>query len=106
MSSVIQINDLAHLVDAVGTGGPDDPKASGLNVINLQLWDGRTVLGSYYNGDKKPDIISEFDIILDDYALELFIRRMLEEGLSFITETGEDDLVCTLKWEIRHPLPN
>lgn len=84
----------------VGGGNPD-PKDKGPVVVEITM-DGNIIRGSYYKGPKfqTPDaetLNDEFDGI--DELLPL-VERLLASGESFVTVTGEDDMVCALEWTI------
>ena len=99
MITIRQIKGVRQLIDAIGAGN-SDPQAKGPVVVILKLWDGRIVTGSYYRGDEKPDVTGPEDIIWDNEKLNPFVEKVLRDGSGFITETGSDDTVCTLKWQI------
>jgi hypothetical protein len=40
------------------------------------------------------------EILMDDAAIRIHAERLLATGKSFITETGCDDTVCTLEWQL------
>ena len=93
----------AGLVDIVGAGVMNQHDA-GPEVINASVIDdNRIVVATYYDGNEPPDIVSEDDIITDNVALREFIDALLKNGTSFTTQTGVDDMLCTLQWTIREP---
>ena len=91
------VANIATLIDAVAAGSMGE---AGNPAVEITLWDGRSVIGTYDN-EAFPDITSEFDFIDDDAKLRPFVEKLLADGASFVTQTGEDDAVCTLKWEIK-----
>ena len=93
------VTNLAELIDAIAAG-PEDPTSSDLIAIDITLWDGRHIIGSY-EPDFTPNITSDFDFIADDEALRPLVEKLLAEGNPFVTQTGESDSVCTLFWEIK-----
>ena len=94
-----RVRSIAELVDAIGAGC--DPHDSGPVAVIIGMQDGRTITGSYHRlGGSTADVFSEEDILLDDSVLRPFVERLLDKGVPFVTETGEDDMVCTLRWEI------
>jgi len=92
---------MGQLLDIVGASNPD-PKARGPVVVEVRLWDGRIVSASYYNGPKfqKPDAESIYDIFYDVDPLVPLVDRLLQTGETFVTITGDDDMVCCLEWKI------
>ncbi|MDD5489394.1 MAG: hypothetical protein PHP25_01790 [Candidatus Moranbacteria bacterium] len=98
-----RVSSLIQLIDVIGAGNPN-PSASGPVVVEIELQGeigmSRTVIGSYYEGEKKPDVTARTDYIADDEALRPFIQKLITRGESFITETGSSDMVCTLEWTI------
>lgn len=97
-----KILGLKNLIDAVGAGCYD-PTAKGPVVVRLELWDDRVVTASYYRREEgeTPDIDCQDEIIWDDATIRPFAENLINEGKSFVTETGTSDTVCTLKWELQ-----
>jgi hypothetical protein len=97
-----KIGNLASLIDAIGAGC-SDPSAKGPVVVRLELWTGQIVTASYYqrDEDETPDIECLEQIIADNEVIRPFAEGLVIEGKSFVTETGSDDMVCTLRWEIK-----
>ncbi|PLX28815.1 hypothetical protein C0581_00790 [Candidatus Parcubacteria bacterium] len=98
------IANKAQLLDLVGASCPD-PSFTGPKVVEATIWDGRKVSASYYRGKKweTPDAETSYDIFYDVKPLVPFVERMLDSGESFVTITGEDDMVCCLEWSIETP---
>lgn len=96
-----EIENKVQLLDMVAAG-VSDSKAKGPVVVRATLWDGRIVEGSYHKGDKfqKPDAETIYDFFCDDEPLKPLVDRLLTDGESFVTVTGEDDMVCCLEWTI------
>ncbi len=94
-----RVENMTELVDAIAAGNTDG-ESRGLVAVRIDLWDGREIIGSI-EPDYIPSITSEFDFIADDEALRPFVETLVTEGKSFATQTGEDDAVCTLLWEIK-----
>lgn len=92
--------NLGDVVQAVGDGN-QRPEYSGENVVEVTLWDGRKVVANYHEGQGKIDAKSSYDFFLNDLPLESLVERLINEGTPFITQTGEDDLVCILQWTIQ-----
>lgn len=94
---------VSELVNAVGIHNPN-PHAHGPVVVEVNLWDGRVVRGSYYSGSKylNPDAqtIRESFRADDDPRLQELSERLLESGENFVTQTGSHDDLCTLEWTI------
>jgi len=97
----LNIRNIPHLLDLVGASGPN-PSYRGPKVVEATLWDGRKVSASYYKGPKEtnPDARSRFDIFYDVEPLRPLVKHLLESGESFVTDTGSDDMVCTLEWSM------
>jgi hypothetical protein len=94
--------NLQMLFDVIGAGC-DPRNEEGPIVVEATLWDGRKVIGSYYrreDPDIHPVLQSTTEVIWNNEDLEPFIEQLLEEGTTFVTDTGEEDYACTLKWEI------
>jgi hypothetical protein len=92
--------DMPQLIDQVGCGADFDTHT--LRAITIILWDGRKVVGTYCTSEPgvRPDVKSDDDVIWDDGVLRPFIEKLLKEGASFVTETGESDTLCDLRWTI------
>jgi hypothetical protein len=89
------------LFDIIAAGC--DPGDEGPVVVEVTLWDGRKIIGSYYrreNPDVYPVVQTRDEVIWSDEELRPLLKQLLEEGTTFVTDTGEDDYVCTLRWEI------
>ena len=92
---------LARITDAVSAGV--HPKAQGPVVIRIKLPGGKEIHGSYYHAasEQELDVVNHKSAILcDDQTVEFFVRCLRYHGRPFVTETGSDDQVCTLRWTI------
>jgi hypothetical protein len=92
--------NIEELLDAIGAG-VSDPSYSGKDPVAITLWDGRRVVANFHQCDESElDARTICDVFLDITELRPLVDRLLSEGKSFITETGEDDMLCTLIWTI------
>lgn len=92
------ISGLSKLIDAIAAGS-FDPADPGPQVVEIHTDKGLVITGSYSRA--QPDITSLFDIIAEDNDLRPLVEKLIGEGKSFVTQTGEDDSVCTLIWEVK-----
>lgn len=88
---------MPELIDAISAGS-SDPSDPGPVVVLIAMADGKVIKGSY--SKDAPDVSDSACVIRDDEAIRPFVERLLEKKTPFVTETGEDDEICTLKWEM------
>jgi len=92
---------------AIVAGGNPDPHERGPVVLVINVWDGRTIVADYYHhsGPKyqNPDERTNYEYFPDPNQLRGLVERLLATGKSFVTQTGDDDMVCTLQWCITIP---
>jgi hypothetical protein len=91
-----KVSNLNQLIDAIGAGS-SDPQEPGPIVVGIELQNGDKITGSY--SQQTPDVIDQGAVIHDDEVLSPFVQRLLNDRQSFVTQTGDDDEVCTLIWE-------
>lgn len=94
--TVVNLDELAAIVRC-GNSEPEDP---GPVVVEATLWDGQIVRATYYRGEQSPDITAVKDDVLSLVDVVPVLTALLANGTPFITQVGEDDLVCTLRWTI------
>ena len=101
LSSTAEDRRIARVIDAVGAGC-FDPHDRGPVVVQIKLWDGRTVEGAYHRCEESElNVVDhEGDLIWDDNALRPFVEKLIAEKTPFVTETGSDDMMCTIRWTI------
>lgn len=92
-----RVSNVSQLVDRIGAGifnfkNHDNP------AIKIFLWNNRVIIGSYT--DKSENIASRSDVITDNEKLTSLVNRLLNEGISFVTQTGSHDLLCVIEWTI------
>lgn len=81
--------------------GGYNPYDDGPVVIRVGVWDGRVVVGTYYDGQDKPDLYTDESVIEDFDSLGMFLEDLLGGRREhFVTTTGRGDMVCVLCWTL------
>jgi len=91
---------IAKIADAIGAGCDSQDKEE--TPVTIKIPGDRTIRGSYYRCKESEIDIADHksDVIWDTEELQKFVSRLMESGMPFVTETGNDDMVCTLRWTI------
>ena len=102
------IENVPQLRDLIAAGVMD-PEAKGPVVVNANLWDGRTVIGTFNTKVKEIDgekyMVGDVEttdyMFFNERSLVPFVDKLLSDGESFFTVTGTHDEVCSLEWSIQ-----
>jgi len=97
------VRTIPELIDAISAGS-NDPTEKGPEVVLIMLEStGQIVAGTY--SQETPQAICLEDTLLDDDALRPLVYALVVQSTPFVTQTGSDDTVCTLKWTITTKKP-
>ena len=94
----IASDDLDHLVEIVALGYAV-PTDRGPVVVTVFMGKERVVQAAYERGEEADATTREVRF-KDTAVLRPLVEKLVEQGKSFTTLTGGDDLSCRLKWTI------
>ncbi len=92
-----------ELLAAIGQSAPNADYMQG-DVVRIQIWRGRTVVGTPYEcREVEVDISVETTTFPDVEPLRHFLGELLSDGAMFVTKTGNVANPTTLQWSIEDP---
>lgn len=94
-----EIETYDEFISTIATAGTTDIKDRAPEIIRAKLWDGRVLKGIVYEGYKAPNIVSK-DVFLDEETVRPYAEALIEQGKSFITQTGRGKHQVTIEWDI------
>lgn len=89
-------NDGEEIAEAIGA--LKDPNVAVPIAMEIRLWDGRTIKGQYWAEGVEDVTTMDLRIPVED--LEDRVSELVLHSAPFITCSGNDDLVCRLRWTI------
>lgn len=93
--------DMADLLQYIAVGTTDARmRVSGV-VVEVDLWNGRTVIGEHVEPDRAPDVIRASDMVEDEDPLRPFVNSLLNDNRPFLVMTGSGSRACCLRWSFK-----
>lgn len=95
------VSDIQQLIRVIAVSSSNFSFIKSM-IVEIEIWDGRTVRGSKYEGSKKPEIISIMVTCLgiDGNLLWSHVKTLLKKGESFIVRVGPSRDACLSEWTI------